>query len=102
MMSSLRRLLRYVSEHLAALIAVLALVGIVGLLEATSSMLIGPVFDAFLGDAKTPAIAIPFLSRNLDFSLFSASTLLVLLVGATIAKAVSEYSAVSMTAYLGH
>src|SRR5262245_14153075 len=96
-----RKLLRYARGHRWALGAVLGLVALVGLLESLSSVLIGPVFAAFLVGSKTPPIAAPFLSAPLDFSQLSAGLLLGLLVASTIGKAAAEYGAVTATAYLG-
>jgi subfamily B ATP-binding cassette protein MsbA len=72
------------------------------MLEAVSSVLLGPVFDAFLGAGKSSGINFPLLGARLDFSMFSAEVLLTLLVVSTIAKAASEYGAIAATAYLGH
>src|SRR5262245_55116417 len=94
-----RQLLRYVQGHGSVLIGVLVLVGLVGILDAVSSVLLGPVFDAFLGVGKTPAIAIPLIGK-LDFSAFGGALLLLLLVASTIARAASEYGAVTATACL--
>src|SRR5215467_7790480 len=96
-----RKLLRYFHGHGWALATALLLVAVVGVLEAASSILIAPVFDSFLGTSRTPPIPVPLLGIQVDFSIYSGTFLLALLVISTIAKTSSEYGAVTATAYLG-
>ncbi len=93
-----RKLLRYVRKHIAALWAALALSVLLGLLESLRTLLIGPVFNAFLGPGTVPANANKFLQF---VSTFHPNTLLALLIAATIAKAVTEYGAIAASAFLG-
>jgi len=94
--------MRYVRRRAAALSAALFLAALVGLFEAASTVLIAPAFDMFLGGSPTPVRSIPGVNIAVDFSRLSPPFLLALLVGATIARAASEYGAATATAYLGH
>jgi subfamily B ATP-binding cassette protein MsbA len=75
------RLWSYVKPHVWVLSVSLALVAIVGVLEAATPFLIGRIFDNLSGG---------------DVTIF-----LVLLVIATAVKAVAEYGSVNVTGYLG-
>jgi subfamily B ATP-binding cassette protein MsbA len=96
-----RKLFSRVSPHLPKLAAALFLAALLGALESASAVLVGPVFDAFLGTSRTPPISIPLLAITIDFSQFGATFLLTLLVLATIAKSATEFGAIGATAYLG-
>ncbi len=75
------RLWSYVKPHVWVLVVSLALVAIVGVLEAATPFLIGRIFDNLSGGNGT--------------------IFLVLLVIATAVKAVAEYGSVNVTSYLG-
>ncbi|PYS31803.1 MAG: ABC transporter permease [Acidobacteria bacterium] len=75
------RLWSYVKPHVWVLAVSLALVAIVGVLEAATPFLIGRIFDNLSGGNGT--------------------IFLVLLVIATAVKAVAEYGSVNVTSYLG-
>ncbi len=75
------RLWSYVKPHVWVLAVSLALVAIVGVLEAATPFLIGRIFDNLSGGNGT--------------------IFLVLLVIATAVKAVAEYGSVNVTGYLG-
>jgi subfamily B ATP-binding cassette protein MsbA len=98
MMRAPRKLLGYVRKHIAALWAALALSVLLGLLESLRTLLIGPVFIAFLGKAPVPVNSNRFFAY---VSGFRPSALLALLIAATIAKAVTEYGAIAASALLG-
>jgi ATP-binding cassette, subfamily B, bacterial MsbA len=97
----MRRLLAYVRPHGWMLAASLVLVAIVGVLEAVSPFLIGLVFDNVLRASTTPTIEVPFVQRQIQLAAGDGTTFLVLLILTTIAKAIAEYGAVGVTAYLG-
>jgi subfamily B ATP-binding cassette protein MsbA len=101
MASARRNLLQRVRRHTPMLCAALLLVAVLGVLESASAILVGPVFDAFLGTSRTPPIALPLLATQLDFARLSSALLLWLLVLSTVAKAAAEYGAIGATAYLG-
>jgi len=93
-----RKLFRYVRKHIAALWAALALSMLLGLLESFRTILIAPVFNAFLGQGAVPVKTnelITFISQ------FRPGVLLALLIGVTIAKAITEYGAIAASAFLG-
>src|SRR6187551_984372 len=97
-MKAPRKLLRYVRKHQAALWAALALSVLLGVLESLRTLLIGPVFNAFLGSGS----AMPNSNSFLKYvSTFQPRTLLVLLIASTIAKALTEYGAIAASAFLG-
>jgi subfamily B ATP-binding cassette protein MsbA len=80
----------------------LVLAAAVGLLEAALPFLISGVFDTWLdssGSTPTTTGALPVI--GVDFRAWGATTLLVMLVGATILKAIAEYVGVTVTAWLG-
>jgi ATP-binding cassette, subfamily B, bacterial MsbA len=97
----MRALLRYVRPHSGLLAASLALVAVVGVLEAASPFLIGLVFDTMLNRSTASTIAIPFIGRSLQLAAADGITFLVLLVVITIAKAAAEYASIGVTTYLG-
>ncbi len=97
----MKRLLRYVRPYTGFLIASLALVAVVGILEAASPFLIGLVFDTMLNGSTTPTIAVPLIRRTIQVSAADGVIFLLLLVVSTIVKAVAEYSAIGVTTYLG-
>ena len=93
-----RKLLRYVRKHIAALWAAIALSVLLGLLESFRTILIAPVFNAFLGQGAVPVKTnslIAFISQ------FKPGLLQALLIGVTIAKAITEYGAIAASAFLG-
>jgi len=97
-MKAPQKLLRYVRKHIAALWAALALSVLLGLLEAFRTILIAPVFNAFLGKDAVPVKTnelITFISQ------FKPGLLLALLIGVTIVKAITEYGAIAASAFLG-
>jgi ATP-binding cassette, subfamily B, bacterial MsbA len=96
-----RKLLKRVGRHAPMLITALLLAALLGALESASAILVGPVFDAFLGTSRTPPITIPLLATQLDFSQLGATLLLTLLVISTIAKSAAEYGTIGATACLG-
>ena len=89
--------LRYIRPYWAVLTVALLLVGLVGILEAASTILIGSVF-ASLGSPAQPLLTLPFVSIVPD----DIRLLLALLIGATIVKVAAEYGATVATAFLGH
>jgi len=93
-----RRLLQYVQRHMAALWAAVLLSALLGLLEAFRTLLIAPVFNAFFGQNTVSVSSNNLLDR---LSAFQPKTLLVLLIVATIAKALTEYAAIAVSAFLG-
>lgn len=94
------RLWAYVKPHVWVLAISLALVAIVGLLEAATPFLIGLVFDTVVNNS-TPTIAIPFVNFRFNLSPADGGMFLVLLIVATIVKTVAEYGSIATTAYLG-
>jgi subfamily B ATP-binding cassette protein MsbA len=93
-----KRLLGYVRKHIAALWTALALSVLLGLLESFRTLLMGPVFNAFLG--KSP-LAVSS-NRVLDYLAdVQPRTLLALLIAATVAKALTEFGAIAASAFLG-
>jgi subfamily B ATP-binding cassette protein MsbA len=97
-MKAPRKLLGYVRKHMAALWAALALSVLLGLLESLRTLLIGSVFNTFLGVSSVQVNSNRFLKY---VSGFQPNTLLALLVAATVAKVVAEYGAVAASAFLG-
>ena len=79
-MKAPRRLLGYVRRHIAALWAAIALSLLLGLLESMRTLLIGSVFNAFLGTTTVQAAG-GNSKRFLDFiSGFQPNTLLALMI----------------------
>jgi len=99
-MNPRRQLFGYVRRHQGALTIAVVLACVVGLLEGATPFLISAVFT-WLGGSVSAEQAPSILGINLDFSYLGGPTLLGLLVAITILKAASEYSAVSVTAWLG-
>ena len=97
-MKAPRKLLRYVRRHIAALWAALALSVLLGLLESLRTLLVGPVFNAFLGTSAISENSNRFLKY---VSTFQPSTLLALLIASTVVKAITEYGAIAVSAFLG-
>jgi ATP-binding cassette, subfamily B, bacterial MsbA len=98
MMKVPRKLLGYVRKHIAALWAAIALSVLLGLLESLRTLLIGLVFNAFLGASSVQVNSKRFLEY---LSGFQPGTLLALLIAATIAKVITEYGAIAASAFLG-
>jgi len=97
-----RKLLRYVRKHVAVLWAAVGLSALLGVLESLRTVLIGYVFIAFFGNAASNVTVITEGTRRfLDFSKFSSNALLALLIGTTIIKVITEYGAITASAYLG-
>jgi len=100
-MRTSRKLLQYVRRHLGALGAAVLLSAVLGLLESLRAILIGHVFVAAFGavaeniTGKTTSSSLKFLA---GFSLYE---LLILLIVTTMVKVLTEYGAVSASAYLG-
>jgi subfamily B ATP-binding cassette protein MsbA len=100
-MKAPRKLLGYVRRHIAALWGAIALSLFLGLLESMRTLLIGSVFNAFLG-ATTVQASGGNSKRFLDFiSGFQPNTLLALMIAVTIVKVVTEYGAIAASAFLG-
>ena len=97
-MKAPRKLWGYVRKHIAALWAALALSLLLGLLESLRTLLIGAVFNTFLGVSSVQGSSNRFLKY---VSAFRPNTLLALLIAATIAKVVTEYGATAASAFLG-
>jgi subfamily B ATP-binding cassette protein MsbA len=97
-MKAPRKLLGYVRKHIAALWAALALSVLLGLLESLRTLLIGSVFNTFLGVSSVQVNSKGFLKY---VSGFQPNTLLALLIAATVAKVITEYGAVAASAFLG-
>ena len=103
MMQAPRKLLHYVRKHIAMLWAAVGLSALLGVLESLRTVLIGYVFIAFFGkDAASSAAVVAEGARHyLDFSRYSSNALLALLIGTTIIKVITEYGAITASAYLG-
>jgi len=83
---------------MAAFWGAVLLSALLGLLESLRTLLIGPVFNAFLGQNAVPVKS----ARLLEYvSSFKPYTILALLIAATIAKAITEYGAIAASAFLG-
>jgi subfamily B ATP-binding cassette protein MsbA len=95
------RLWHYVRPYLPILTVSLCLVAVVGILEAVSPFLIGLVFDIVLNVSAGTAINIPLFNVPVNLPELDIQTLLALFVGITVVKALAEYGAVSLVAYLG-
>jgi subfamily B ATP-binding cassette protein MsbA len=91
----------YVRPHGWILALSLLLVGVVGVLEAATPLLIGLIFDTVLQASATPSIVIPFIDVRFDVSASDGRIFLVLLIVATAIKAVAEFGSVNAVAYLG-
>ena len=98
MMKAPQKLLGYVRKHIAALWAALALSVVLGLLESLRTLLIGSVFNTFLGVSSVQVNSNRFLKY---VSGFRPNTILALLIAATIAKVITEYGAIAASAFLG-
>jgi len=79
----------------------LLLVGIVGLLEAATTFLLGLIFDTLLQASATPTWNVPLLNIQLSFSAADGRFFLLLLITATAVKAIAEYGSVNTIAWLG-
>jgi subfamily B ATP-binding cassette protein MsbA len=95
-----RKLLKYVRNHQWALWAALPLACVVGLMEASTPFLLSGVVDTWLDSGDTSGGA-SFLGISLDLAYLGGATLLILLIGATILKAIAEYGSVAASAWLG-
>jgi ATP-binding cassette, subfamily B, bacterial MsbA len=91
----------YVRPYGWILAVSLLLVGIVGLLEAVTPILIGLIFDTLLRASATPTVAIPWINVQLNVSAYDGRVFLLLLIVATAIKAFAEYGSVNAIAYLG-
>src|SRR5262245_19230333 len=92
---------RYVRPYGWVLAVSLCMVAIVGLLEAVTPFLIGLIFDTLLRASSAPTLAIPWLNLQYHVSPSDARLFLLLLVAATVIKAIAEYGSVNAIAYLG-
>src|SRR5205814_835787 len=90
----MRRLLGYVRPHSFLLAVSLALVAVVGVLEAISPFLIGLVFDTMLNSSSTPTITIPLVGRSLSIASSDGRIFLLILIAITIVKAAAEYGSI--------
>src|SRR5438046_4960397 len=95
------RLWAYVRSYFSVLLVSLALVAVVGVLEALTSFLIGLIFDTLLGPSAAPVLTIPVINGRFSVTGFDGGTVLVLLVAVTVVKAIAEYGSVNMISYLG-
>jgi len=100
MSTNQRKLLGYVRNHQWALWAALPLACLIGLAEATTPFLLSGVFDTWFGSGEASG-ATSFMGISLDLAYLGGTTLLALLVGITILKAIAEYGSVAATAWLG-
>src|SRR5262245_17973496 len=91
---------RYVRPYGWVLAVSLCMVAIVGLLEAVTPFLIGLIFDTLLRASSAPTLAIPWLNLQYHVSPSDARLFLLLLVAATVIKALAEYGSVNTIAYL--
>jgi ATP-binding cassette, subfamily B, bacterial MsbA len=91
----------YVRPYTWMLAASLCLVAVVGVLEAVTPFLIGLIFDTLLRAAARPTISIPGIDFSFAVSASDGRIFLLLLVVATVIKAVAEYGAVNAVAYVG-
>src|SRR5262245_5459083 len=91
----------YVRPYGWALAVSLILVAVVGLLEAITPFLIGLIFDTVLRASAAPALTIPWINIQYNFSNWDGSVFLGLLIAVTVIKALAEYGSVNMIAYLG-
>ena len=91
----------YVRPYAWALVVSLFLVAVVGVLEAATPFLIGLVFDTVLRASATPAISIPFVDLRFNLAAVDGRIFLLLLIGATVVKAVAEYVSINVISYLG-
>jgi len=96
-----RALLSYVRPYRWILAASLALVAIVGVLEAVTPLLIGLIFDTLLRASAAPTVSIPWVSTQFSVSPSSGRLFLLLLIVATVVKAIAEYGSINAVAYLG-
>ena len=103
MMQAPRKLLHYVRKHIVVLWTAVGLSALLGVLESLRTVLIGYVFIAFFGkDAASNVRVVAEGARHyLDFSKYSSNALLALLIGTTIIKVITEYGAITASAYLG-
>ncbi len=104
-MRASRKLLQYVRRHIGALWAAVLLSAVLGLLESLRAILIGHVFVAAFGKAASEASGTTVTS-GLTSGLkiladLSLNGLLILLIVTTIVKVLTEYGAVTASAYLG-
>jgi subfamily B ATP-binding cassette protein MsbA len=96
------RLWVYVRPYGWVLAAAVCLVALVGLLEAVTPILIGLIFDTLLRASSTPTVAIPWINLQLEAGASDGRFFLLLLIIATVIKAITEYGSVSAIAYMGH
>src|SRR4051812_47530005 len=95
------RLWAYVRPYGWALGASLALVVVVGALEAFSQILIGLIFDRLLGASSASVVSIPPIIRQLSAGISDGRVFLALLITATVIKTTAEYGSINTISYLG-
>src|SRR5215471_8534522 len=100
-MRTSRKLLQYVRRHIGVLWAAVLLSAVLGLLESLRAILVGHVFVAAFGKAATEASGTTVSSGLKFLADFSLNDLLILLIVTTIVKVLTEYGAVTASAYLG-
>ncbi|HVZ61313.1 MAG TPA: ABC transporter ATP-binding protein [Terriglobales bacterium] len=111
-MSPFTRLLRYVRPYWVQLLASVALMSLVGLLDAFRILLIGPIFDRVLHPASQSRNILLFTIPGTDHSIYlqqfiperftNAWTIVAIaLVGATLLKGIADYLGTYLVNYAG-
>jgi ATP-binding cassette, subfamily B, bacterial MsbA len=100
-MTSPARLWSYVRPYRWLFAVSLCLVSVVGVFEAVTPLLIGLIFDTLLRASPTPTLTIPGVDFDFNFGVTDGRIFLLMLIAATVIKAIAEYGSVNTVAYLG-
>jgi subfamily B ATP-binding cassette protein MsbA len=95
------RLRAYVRPYSGILIASVFLVGIVGLLEAVSTLLTGVIYDTLLRGSPAVSVSIPFVGGRFSLPSIDPRFYLVMFVLVTVIKTSAEYGSITAIAYMG-
>jgi subfamily B ATP-binding cassette protein MsbA len=97
------RLRAYVRPYSWILIASVFLVGMVGLLEAVGTLLIGAIYDTLRVVKGSPAVSvsIPLVGGRFNLPSIDPRLYLVMFVVVTVIKTSAEYGSITAIAYMG-
>src|SRR5215471_14668485 len=97
------RLWAYVRPYSWILIASVFLVGIVGLLEAVNTLLIGLIYDTLrvVQGSALVSVSIPLVGGRFNLPSIDPRLYLVMFVMVTVIKTSAEYGSITAIAYMG-
>jgi subfamily B ATP-binding cassette protein MsbA len=95
------RLWAYARPYSWILFASVFLVGVVGLLEALSTLLTGVIYDTLLKGSPGVSVSIPFIGGRFNLPSIDPRLYLVMFVVVTVIKTGAEYGSIAAITYMG-